>query len=53
MEDERSSTLNSREKVNGYGWKNKASGTPGTLKIANIRVSRTTEGEKELGAGAK
>lgn len=53
MEDKRSSTLNSREKANGYVWKNRASGIPETLKIANICVSRTTEGEKELGAGAK
>lgn len=53
MEGKRSSTLNTREKANGNVWRNRASGTPGTLKIANIHGSRSTGREKELGAGTK
>lgn len=51
VEGKRSSTLNTREKANI--WRNRASGTPGTLKIANIHGSRSTGREKELGAGTK
>lgn len=53
VEEKGSSTLNTREKAKGNVWRNRASGTPGTLEIANIHGSRTTEGEKELGAGTK
>lgn len=53
MKDKRWSPVNSREEVNGEVWKNRSSGTPGSLKIANLCVIGTTEGEKEFGAGMK